>query len=100
MQTKKHSLYESFANVGIGFGLALLTAAIVFPLFGIESTFFKNIGVTFCFTGVSLIRGYVIRRWFARKTKCIVVSAIERFRGKKARQSAKATFRQHAEIYA
>lgn len=69
MQTKKYSLYEQVVNIAVGFGLALITASFVFPLFGVESNFSQNFGITCCYALVSFIRGYVIRRWFARKTE-------------------------------
>lgn len=67
MQTKKQSLKESLTNTFIGFLISLLATFIVLPMFGIQSTFLKNIGITICFTVISIIRGYLIRRYFNNK---------------------------------
>jgi hypothetical protein len=39
----------------------------VLPLFGIHSTALKNLGITICFTVISILRGYLIRRYFNKK---------------------------------
>jgi hypothetical protein len=64
MQTKKFSLIESVANVVIGYLVALLSQIIIFPLFGIAVSTKTNIYIGLCFTVVSLIRSYVLRRIF------------------------------------
>jgi len=67
MQTKKRSLIESLTNVAVGCGVALGSQYLVFPLFGIESiSFEKHIGITLVFTVISIIRSYVLRRWFTK----------------------------------
>ncbi len=66
-QTKKQSLIESLTNTAIGFLISLGSTFIIFPLVGFESSVSKNIIVTLFFTVVSILRGYVIRRYFNRK---------------------------------
>jgi predicted membrane protein len=66
MQTKKHSLIESVTNTTIGFLISLLVQLIIYPLLGIEVRFDQNIIITFVFTIVSILRGYIIRRFFNR----------------------------------
>lgn len=68
MQTKKHSLFESIANVIFGYLIALTTAWIVFPWFGVDTSMQDNVGITACFTTVTLIRSYLIRRFFNKRT--------------------------------
>ncbi len=63
-QTRLGSLIEAFANIVIGFGVALLSQLAVFPLFGIHISFSANLGIGAWFTAISLVRSYVIRRWF------------------------------------
>ncbi len=63
-QTRLESLFEVSINVFIGWGLALLTQLIVFPLYGINVTFGEQLGMSSIFTTVAILRGYVIRRWF------------------------------------
>lgn len=64
MQTKKQSFLETIVNTFIGFAISLIATFIILPLFGIESTVAKNIGITMCFTVISILRGYVVRRYF------------------------------------
>ncbi len=71
MQTKTHSLLESIANVIFGYLIALTTAWIVFPWFGVETSMQDNIGITACFTTVTLIRSYLIRRFFNKRTEVL-----------------------------
>ena len=66
-QTKRQSLIETITNTAIGFVVSLLATFIVLPLFGIDSTPTKNVGVTLCFTVISILRGYVVRRYFNNK---------------------------------
>ena len=63
-QTKLESLLEVLINVAIGWIIALITQLIVFPLYGIQITMSDQLGISVVFTVVSIIRGYVIRRWF------------------------------------
>jgi hypothetical protein len=63
-QTKKQSLFESVVNVAVGFGVALLIQIIVFPLFGIIASFGENLAISAIFTIVSILRGYILRRFF------------------------------------
>lgn len=66
MQTKWQSMVEAWANIAVGYGLALLTQLIVFPWLGMEVTLDKNILIGLIFTAVSLIRSYTLRRAFNR----------------------------------
>jgi hypothetical protein len=64
MQTKLGSLIESFMNIAIGYGVALMSQIIIFPLFDINVPLKTNLWIGLWFTVVSLIRSYIIRRWF------------------------------------
>jgi hypothetical protein len=63
-QTKLGSLIESVMNIIIGYGIALLSQILIFPLFDIHISLSTNLWIGFWFTLISLIRSYVIRRWF------------------------------------
>jgi hypothetical protein len=63
-QTKLGSLYEAIINIIIGAGVALTSQLIIFPLYGIEVSMGTNLGILAWFTGISVVRSYVIRRWF------------------------------------
>lgn len=69
MQSKRHSLVESVINTFIGFFVSLLIQVVLYPIMDIPVTFGQNILITMVFTVVSIIRGYVIRRWFNRSVK-------------------------------
>ena len=68
-QSKKHSLLESFVNILIGYTIAILAQFLIFPLFGINPPLVDNLLIGACFTVVSLVRSYVIRRVFNKWSK-------------------------------
>lgn len=63
-QTKLGSLIESMVNIALGYGVSLLSQIMIFPMFGIHGGIKTNIWIGIWFTFISLIRSYVIRRWF------------------------------------
>ncbi|WP_074407726.1 DUF7220 family protein [Aquimarina megaterium] len=67
MQTKKQSFIESLANVSIGFFITMISLHIIFPILGIENNSGKNIILTIYLTVLSILRNYVLRRYFNRK---------------------------------
>ena len=64
MQTKTQSAIESCANVLVGYLVALLSQILVFPMFGIYIPLSSNLAIGAWFTVISLIRSYILRRWF------------------------------------
>ena len=64
MQTKLQSFLEASVNIGIGLVIALLTQIIVFPMFGINIPLKDDLLIVLIFTVVSIIRSYVLRRFF------------------------------------
>ena len=77
-QSKLESLAEVCLNVGIGWVIALITQFIVFPMFGIDVTVGEQLLISVIFTIVSIIRGYVIRRWFNAGIHRIVIAFVKR----------------------
>jgi len=67
MQTKTHSLIESLTNVAIGYVVALLSQIVVFPMFNIYVPLSDNLLIGLWFTAISIIRSYVVRRYFNKK---------------------------------
>lgn len=63
-QSKRQSLIESFVNILIGYTIAILSQLLIFPLFGLNPPLVDNLLIGACFTIVSLVRSYVIRRIF------------------------------------
>jgi len=64
VQLKRHSFIESIANVLVGYGIAILTQVIVFPIFGLECSLENNLKIGLIFTIVSIGRSYFLRRIF------------------------------------
>ena len=58
------SLIEAISNVAVGFGLAIATQMLVFPLFGLQASFVDNVALGSIFTGISIARSYLLRRLF------------------------------------
>lgn len=67
-QTPRHSLIESITNTAVGFGVALGSQLIIFPLFGVNLPLSANFKIGLWFTLISILRGYVLRRIFTRRT--------------------------------
>ena len=67
MQSKLQSLIESFANILIGYLTALLSQVLIFPIFDINVSFQDNLLIGLYFTIISLIRSYLVWRYFNNK---------------------------------
>ena len=65
-QSRRNSLVEAATNVIVGYALAVGMQIAVFPLFGIHIALGDQLAIGLAFTGVSLARGYVLRRLFER----------------------------------
>lgn len=63
-QSRRSSFYEACINVLIGYVVALASQWLVFPLFSIHVPLSTNLWIGAWFTAISLVRSYVIRRWF------------------------------------
>jgi len=66
-QTKLGSFYESIMNICIGAIVALISQIIVFPFYGIEVSLNTNLAIMSWFTVISVVRSYVVRRWFNKR---------------------------------
>ena len=67
MQTKKQSLLESLTNTFLGFGVSYIALLLINALYGLELTLIDSFEIVLIFTIVSIIRNYVIRRFFNSK---------------------------------
>ncbi|MDH5528033.1 MAG: hypothetical protein OEY97_12085 [Nitrospirota bacterium] len=63
-QSRWKSLAEAVANVAVGYGVAVATQGVVFPLFGLEAGLSENLAIGAIFTAVSLVRSFCLRRAF------------------------------------
>ena len=67
MQSKKDSLIESLTSTTIGWLIGVILNLTVLPLFDYNITVVDSLWVSLIFTVVSVIRSYVIRRFFNSK---------------------------------
>jgi hypothetical protein len=59
-QSRRMSLVEAVTNVVVGFGVALLTQVIIFPLFGLNVSLGENFAIGGLFTLASIARSYAL----------------------------------------
>lgn len=64
MQTKLQSFLEAALNIAIGLIVALVTQLVVFPWFGVYIPLRDDLLIVGIFTAVSIVRSYVLRRFF------------------------------------
>jgi membrane protein implicated in regulation of membrane protease activity len=67
-QTKRGSFAEACLNVAIGYGVALASQVLIFPLYGVHLPLSTNALIGVWFTIISIARSYLLRRWFNRRT--------------------------------
>lgn len=65
-QSRLMSLVESVANVVVGYGVAVVTQILIFPVFGLQTTLAQNMKLGAAFTLVSIARSFALRRLFER----------------------------------
>ena len=64
-QTKLGSIAEAWANIAVGFGINFTANLCILPLFGFKGlTVRNNFIIGIIYTVISLVRSYVLRRWF------------------------------------
>jgi len=69
MQSRAHSFFESLTNTAIGYGVAIVSQILVFPLFDIHVQHHQHFTLALWFTVISLVRSYVLRRIFTKRTE-------------------------------
>lgn len=63
-QSRLESLIEALFATAIGFVLNYAVSLYLYPAFGWKPGALNNFYIVCCFTVVSIVRGYVVRRWF------------------------------------
>jgi len=63
-QSRSLSAIEAATNVILGWMIALITQALVFPVLGMQVMLWQNLALSGVFTAVSFLRSYVLRRFF------------------------------------
>ena len=65
-QSVLDSLLEAWTNIAIGFGINWVANLIVLPLAGFDVTWGDAFYIGLVFTGISIVRSFLIRRWYNR----------------------------------
>lgn len=63
-QSRAMSVVEAVANVVVGYGVAVITQILIFPIFGLHTTVAQNLKMGAAFTLVSIARSFALRRLF------------------------------------
>lgn len=63
-QSRRSSIIEALSNTAIGYLISVGANATVLPLFGWHGSLLDNMSISVIYTMISVIRGYVVRRWF------------------------------------
>lgn len=71
MQSRLGSLYEALMNIVIGFSINYFANMLIFPLFGFHIGAGANFIMGCIYTVISLVRSYVIRRWFNARLQAV-----------------------------
>ena len=69
-QKRTHSLFEALINTGVGFLVSMVANMAVLPLFGYKVGICQAFWIGVIFTGISIVRGYALRRLFNRIMVC------------------------------
>ena len=67
MQTKKWSMIETLVSVGTGWLIGVILNMLVLPLFDYDVSLTDGVLISIIFTAVSVVRSYVVRRFFNSK---------------------------------
>lgn len=65
MQTRVMSLVEVATSSLIGFVVAVFINWALLPMFGMHPSFSQSFWFTLIFTAISIVRSYLVRRFFA-----------------------------------
>lgn len=63
-QARVMSFIESCVNVSIGYGVAIISQIVVFPIYNIHVDLSTNLYIGAWFTLISIARSYLLRRGF------------------------------------
>lgn len=75
MQSKKGSLIEAAVNTFIGYTITLVLSPLVYHIAGVQMSVAKLNLVVLMFTAISVIRSYIIRRFFNR----VIIKTIKKY---------------------
>ena len=69
MQSKRESMIETLTSVFVGWLIGVILNLTVLPLFDYNITVVDSLWVSLIFTAISVVRGYLIRRFFNSKER-------------------------------
>lgn len=64
VQTRSQSAVEVCVSVAIGYVTAIIAQMVILPAWGVHVDASTHAGIAACFTAVSLVRSYIVRRVF------------------------------------
>ncbi len=64
MQSRRMSMIEVATNIVIGLVVSFISQIVIFKLYDIHISVTQNVEITIWFTVISIIRSYLVRRWF------------------------------------
>ncbi len=64
MQSRRMSMIEVATNIAIGLVVSFISQIVIFKLYDIHISVTQNVEITIWFTVISIIRSYLVRRWF------------------------------------
>ena len=77
-QSRRESLIEAFFGIVIGFSINFGMNFLLLPLVGVQVTSSQNLWLGAIYTSVSLLRSFLIRRFFAARIHQFAAHAAER----------------------
>lgn len=63
-QTRIESFIEAITHAVVGMCIGLVSQLVVFPAVGVHARLSQNLAILASFTGISVVRTYVVRRFF------------------------------------
>lgn len=63
-QSRRQSWIEAWVNIAVGIGVSIAANWTIMPILGYDLTWANNLYITAFFTAVSLVRSYLLRRFF------------------------------------
>lgn len=73
LQSKRQSMIETLTSVFVGWIIGVILNMLVLPLFDYDVSLTDGVLISIIFTAVSIIRSYVIRRWFNSKEEQVTL---------------------------
>ena len=69
MQSKMESMIETLTSVFVGWLIGVILNMLVLPLFDYDVNLTDGVLISIIFTAVSVVRSYVVRRFFNSMSK-------------------------------